>query len=76
MPLSDLGYEEATAGGLEIKKSGLKFDIAFTSMLQRAQNTCQIALEQSEQLDCPVVKDYRLNERHCTRSAIELGPVA
>ena len=62
--LSPLGVEEATAGGLEIKKAGLKFDVAYTSMLQRAQNTCNIALEQSEQMDCPIVKDYRLNERH------------
>lgn len=62
--LSDLGVEEATAGGVEIKKAGLQFDVAFTSYLQRAQKTCQIALEQSEQLDCPVVKDWRLNERH------------
>ena len=62
--LSELGVEEATAGGLEIKKAGLNFDIAFTSMLQRAQKTCTIALEQSEQTDCKVIKDYRLNERH------------
>ena len=63
-PLSDLGVEEATNGGLELKKAGIEFDIAFTSLLQRAQTTCRIALEQSEQTHVPVIEDYRLNERH------------
>jgi len=62
--LSELGVEEATAGGVEVKKSELHFDVAFTSMLQRAQKTCDIVLTQSEQTDVPVIKDYRLNERH------------
>lgn len=62
--LSDLGVEEATAGGVELKRAGLKFDIAFTSLLKRAQRTCAIALEQCQQSDVHVVEDYRLNERH------------
>ena len=64
VPLSDLGVEEATAGGQELKKAGLKFDVAYTSLLQRAQETCRIGLTESEQLDVTVVKDWRLNERH------------
>lgn len=62
--LSKLGVEEATAGGREVANANLEFDIVFTSMLKRAQDTCKIVLEQSEQMDVPVVKDYRLNERH------------
>ena len=62
--LSDLGVEEAHAGGQEIKKADLKFDVAFTSLLKRAQNTLAIVLDESDQTDIPVVKDYRLNERH------------
>lgn len=58
--LSELGVQEATAGGVELKKTGLQFDIAFTSLLQRAQNTCAIALEECEQSGIPIVKDYRL----------------
>ena len=65
--LSDLGVEEATAGGREICNANLEFDLVFTSMLKRAQDTCRIVLEQSEQLDVPVVKDFRLNERHYVR---------
>ena len=57
--LSALGVEEATAGGVEIANAGLKFDLAFTSLLQRAQKTCHIVLKQSDQLSVPVVEDYR-----------------
>jgi 2,3-bisphosphoglycerate-dependent phosphoglycerate mutase len=62
--LSELGFQEATAGGVELKKAGIEFDVAYTSLLQRAQETCRIALEQSEQTGVPVIKDFRLNERH------------
>ena len=64
MPLSELGVVEATQGGQELKKAGLKFDVAYTSLLQRAQETCRIGLTESEQPDVPVIKDWRLNERH------------
>ena len=64
VPLSDLGVEEATAGGQELKKAELKFDVAYTSLLQRAQETCRIGLTESEQADVTVIKDWRLNERH------------
>jgi 2,3-bisphosphoglycerate-dependent phosphoglycerate mutase len=64
VPLSELGVQEATSGGQEIKKAGLKFDIAYTSLLQRAQETCRMALVESEQTGVPVIKDWRLNERH------------
>jgi len=64
VPLSELGIVEATQGGQELKKAGLKFDVAYTSLLQRAQETCRIGLTESEQPDVPVIKDWRLNERH------------
>ena len=59
VPLSELGVEEATAGGQEIKKAGLKFDVAYTSLLQRAQETCRMALEESEQTTVNVIQDWR-----------------
>ncbi len=62
--LSDKGVEEAKEAGRKIKEAGIKFDIAYTSILKRAIKTCNFALEYSDQLYVPVVKSWRLNERH------------
>jgi 2,3-bisphosphoglycerate-dependent phosphoglycerate mutase len=61
--LTDLGREEAKAGAEKLKARGLKFDIAFTSALQRAQKTCQIILDTVGQSDLRTVRDQALNER-------------
>lgn len=44
--------------------AGLKFDVAHTSVLTRAQITLQTALQETGQTDIPVQKTWRLNERH------------
>lgn len=62
--LSLQGIEEAQAAGQKLKNAGYHFDIAFTSVLTRAIKTCNIVLEESEQLWVPQVKTWRLNERH------------
>ena len=62
VPLSEKGREEARQAGLALK--GMKFDCAFTSVLQRAQNTLKIIQEQIGQTQLPVEKDQALNERH------------
>lgn len=62
--LSDKGVEEAKQAGIKIKEAGIKFDIAYTSILKRAIKTCNFALEYSDQLYVPVYKTWRLNERH------------
>ena len=62
--LSDKGVEEAKEAGRKIKEAGIKFDIAYTSILKRAIKTCNFALEYSDQMYVPVVKSWRLNERH------------
>ncbi len=62
VPLTALGESEAKAAGEKIKH--IKFDKAYTSDLQRAQKTLQLALEVAGQTDLPVVKDQALNERH------------
>src|SRR4051812_12225793 len=62
VPLSDKGRQEATQAGLSLK--GVRFDCAFTSNLQRAQNTLKIILEQVGQEALPTQKDQALNERH------------
>lgn len=61
--LTDLGREEAKAGGERLKARGLKFDIAFTSVLMRAQRTCQIILDEVGQSDLETIRDQALNER-------------
>ncbi|MEK7672991.1 MAG: 2,3-diphosphoglycerate-dependent phosphoglycerate mutase [Patescibacteria group bacterium] len=62
--LSEKGIEEAHQAGQLLKKNGFNFDLAFTSLLKRAQRTLEIVLEELEQRGIEVVKDWRLNERH------------
>ena len=64
VPLSEQGLAEAAAAGRKLKEHGYQFDIAFTSVLTRAVKTCNIVLEESDQLFVPQVKTWRLNERH------------
>lgn len=61
--LTDLGKREAHAAGQAIKEKGLSFDVAFTSVLSRAQETNRIILEEIGQSDLTVVEDQALNER-------------
>jgi 2,3-bisphosphoglycerate-dependent phosphoglycerate mutase len=61
--LSEKGLTEAAAGGKLLKDEGIKVDIAFTSYLKRAMKTCNLALENADQLYIPVKKTWRLNER-------------
>ncbi|HEY0222038.1 phosphoglycerate mutase [Lactovum miscens] len=62
--LSEEGTEQAVKAGKLIKEAGIKFDIAYTSVLKRAIKTTNLALEYSDQLWVPVIKSWRLNERH------------
>lgn len=62
VPITPLGENEAHRAGKELK--GIKFDVAFTSELKRAQQTLGIILEEIGQKDLPVKKDKALNERH------------
>jgi 2,3-bisphosphoglycerate-dependent phosphoglycerate mutase len=61
--LTDLGVEEARAAGNKLKAQGLHFDLAFTSVLKRAQRTLDVMLEELGQTDLPVIRDQALNER-------------
>ena len=61
--LTDKGVEEARAAGRKLKAQGLKFDIAFTSSLKRAQRTLDLMLEELGQTDLPIIRDQALNER-------------
>jgi 2,3-bisphosphoglycerate-dependent phosphoglycerate mutase len=62
--LSPKGIEEARAAGRGLAAAGLRFDLAFTSVLKRAIRTLWIALEELDQMWLPVEKNWRLNERH------------
>ena len=62
--LTEKGVEEARAAGRLLKREGFDFDVAFTSVLKRAIRTLNLALEEMDRLWLPVVKDWRLNERH------------
>ena len=61
--LSEKGLEEAISAGKKLKAAGLKFDIAFTSALQRAQHTCQHILDEMGQPKLETIKNQALNER-------------
>lgn len=62
--LSAKGHEEARAAGKAMKDAGYTFDIAFTSVLKRAIKTYLLAAEEMDLLWVPVIKNWRLNERH------------
>ncbi|MGC6512208.1 MAG: 2,3-bisphosphoglycerate-dependent phosphoglycerate mutase [Parvibaculales bacterium] len=61
--LTDKGRREAVQAGLNLKAKGLHFDIAFTSALKRAQNTCALLLENLGQTGLETIRDQALNER-------------
>ena len=64
VPLSEKGIEEAHRAGQILKAEGFVFDIAFTSVLGRAIKTLWIVLEEMDLMWIPVVRTWRLNERH------------
>ena len=62
--LSEKGVEEAGQAGTLLREGGYGFDLCFTSVLKRAIRTSWIALDALDELWIPVVKSWRLNERH------------
>ena len=62
VPLTEQGEKEAKRAGQNLK--GMRFDIAFTSDLQRAQKTLAIVLQETGQTGLTIIKDKALNERH------------
>ncbi|KGE72227.1 2,3-diphosphoglycerate-dependent phosphoglycerate mutase [Spirochaeta lutea] len=62
--LSEKGVEEARNAGALLKADGYTFDVAYNSVLKRAIKTLNIVLEEMDLLWIPVIKNWRLNERH------------
>jgi len=61
--LTDLGVREARAAGQRLREMGVRFDVAFTSALARAQHTSDLILEEIGQPGLRTVADQALNER-------------
>jgi 2,3-bisphosphoglycerate-dependent phosphoglycerate mutase len=62
--LSPQGIDEAREAGRVLKARGFAFDIAYTSVLKRAIRTLWLALDELDLMWIPVVRSWRLNERH------------
>jgi 2,3-bisphosphoglycerate-dependent phosphoglycerate mutase len=62
--LSEKGRGEAQRAGVLLRDEGYTFDVAYTSVLKRAIRTCWMALDELDLLWIPVIRNWRLNERH------------
>lgn len=62
--LSDQGRKEAKEAGRVLHEAGFEFDVVYTSVLKRAIRTMQIVMDEMDQMWVPVIRNWRLNERH------------
>lgn len=62
--LSEKGVDEAKEGGKNLLKEGFDFDICYTSYLMRAIHTLNYILKEMNREWLPVIKTWKLNERH------------
>lgn len=62
--LTEKGEDEGRTAGRMLKENGFDFDLCYTSYLKRAIHTLQFVLQQMDRDWLPVVKDWKLNERH------------
>ena len=61
--LTEQGVAEAKAAAARLKAGGVRFDVAFTSVLSRAQRTLSIIESELGQGSIPTTRDQALNER-------------
>lgn len=61
--LTDQGVEEAVAGGKALAERNITFDVAYTSVLSRAQKTCALILNEIGQPGLETIENQALNER-------------
>ena len=62
--LSEKGHQEAINAGKLLKAEGYDFDVCYTSLLKRAIHTLNHVLDEMDRNWLPVIKTYKLNERH------------
>ena len=64
VPLSEKGTAEAVRGGQLLTEAGVLPDVVHTSVLRRAIQTANLALDAADRHWIPVKRSWRLNERH------------
>ena len=64
VPLSENGIKEAKEAGIVLKEKGYTFDLAFTSVLKRAEDTLSYILEEMNLNNIEIRRSWKLNERH------------
>lgn len=64
VPLSEKGIKEAKEAGIALKREGYTFDVAYTSVLKRANDTLKYILQELGEQNIPIHYSYKLNERH------------
>ena len=62
--LSEQGIQEAKEAGKILKEKGFHFDLAFTSVLKRAEDTLDYILKEMGEEDIEIKRSWKLNERH------------
>lgn len=62
--LNPVGIAQARQAGAWLREAGFAFDVAYTSVLKRAIRTLWIVLDELDRLWLPVIRSWRLNERH------------
>ena len=62
--LSEQGIEEAKEAGRALKEKGFVFDLAYSSVLKRAEDTLDYILKEMNETDIQIKRSWRLNERH------------
>ena len=62
--LSEQGIQEAKEAGKILKEKGFRFDLAFTSVLKRAEHTLDLILKEMGEENIEIKRNWRLNERH------------
>ena len=64
VPLSGQGRAEAARAGKILMRQRVSFESAFSSALERAIRTAELILHETNIADIPIIKNWRLNERH------------
>lgn len=62
--ITETGVSEARRAGQLLKEIGLEPDVCYASVLKRAIRTAEISLEEMDRLWIPIIRNWRLNERH------------
>ena len=62
--LTEEGMKEAEEAGIALREQGFHFDLAYTSVLKRAEHTLDLILKEMGEENIEIKRNWRLNERH------------